>query len=123
MKKISAKYKLLMMMPLLMLNGCNNKAHKCVVEVVKDNKILATDMETGKYKIFVTNSARYDHLNYVYQYDTIIFHDDGHLGYNKNCIIDVPGKGYLQFDKDSIYARQDRRLLARVQKEHWFKHR
>ena len=112
---MKAKYKLLAVVPFIMMTGCKRE-YSAVVKDVSDNKIWVTDTESNTDKIFVLNT-RYDHLNYVYPGDTLEYVLKKHYWHKHKFVVNIPEYGHLCLDKDSLNVRQDRVILNRTKQQ------
>lgn len=90
---------------------------KFVVYNVIDNKVFTTDTKSENNKIFVVNARSYEHLKYVFSGDTIEYFNNKHFFKKGNEVIDIPSRGYLKFNGDSLCARQNRRFYAHTRYE------
>jgi len=134
MKHINAKYKLLALVPLMVLTGCK-KTEKytypnTVDEIVTiDNQkiVLLSDVSTGQKRFF---KIEYGYSNFAMTHSNKIFADFDYLqsgdtitlitstkdNYENNAILDGNFWG-VKYNADTIYARKERNKLNQLKQQ------
>ena len=114
MKNISAKYKLMALVPLFVLTGCKRTEHKNVIigKMTNDTErmLLFSDVQSGQQRAFIySKGKRKSSYDYLEVGDTVSLFTGGRLlsedCYQKHLLLDFYDVE-IKYNADSVQARQ-----------------
>lgn len=125
MKHINAKYKLLALVPLMVLTGCKKaEKHANVVTGIgnlnNDKVVSITDIKTNIDRIYIYHGTpEYPYapwIDYIQIGDTVAIYADVVI-YQHSRILHNKKHATLRYDNDSIIVRQERDKMNKIKHE------
>lgn len=119
-KHIAAKYKLLALIPLMMMTGCGHESGKNIVKSVTTvsypsggctKMVLLQDIKTGVERIYETTTYDFGYLKYGDTVTVYTYWPNTHKLYDEKRVL-APNDFNVIFNQDTISERKKRERYA-----------